>query len=61
MQLAEQRGWTLPISAEVLNLVAGTTPPAAAVRRLMERQLREERLPDLVAASATASAARPAP
>ncbi len=61
MQLAEQRGWTLPISAEVLNLVAGTTPPAAAVRRLMERQLREERLPDLVAASAIASAVRPAP
>ena len=51
MQLAEQRGWKLPISAEVLNLVDGTASPAAAVRRLMERQLREERLPDLAASA----------
>ena len=56
MQLAEQRGWNLPISAQVLDLVDGHTSPDAAVRHLMERQLREERLPDLAATASSASA-----
>ncbi len=56
MQLAGKRGWNLPISAEVLDLVDGNASPAAAVRRLMERQLREERLPDLAAAASAPSA-----
>ena len=61
MQLAEQRGWNLPISAQVLDLVDGHTSPDAAVRRLMERQLREERLPDLAATASSASATRATP
>ena len=61
MQLADQRGWKLPISTEVLQLVDGRATPAAAVRRLMERQLREERLPDLAIAVRPASAAKATP
>lgn len=61
MQLAGQRGWNLPISTEVLNLVDGKATPAAAVRRLMDRQLREERLPDLATAGRSGGIASAAP
>ncbi|MEY4298433.1 MAG: hypothetical protein RLZZ423_1612 [Cyanobacteriota bacterium] len=44
LRLAEQQGWHLPICSEVGALMAGRSSAAAAVRRLMERDLREERL-----------------
>jgi glycerol-3-phosphate dehydrogenase (NAD(P)+) len=44
LQLARQRGWHLPISSEVGLLMQGQVDPAQAVRHLMERDLREERL-----------------
>jgi glycerol-3-phosphate dehydrogenase (NAD(P)+) len=42
LQLAASRGWSLPICAEVGHLIEGQVEPQAAVRRLMERQLRPE-------------------
>jgi len=44
LQLAGQRGWHLPICGQVGALMAGGTTAAAAVRALMERDLREESL-----------------
>ena len=44
LRLAEQHGWHLPICSEVAALMAGRSSASAAVRRLMERDLREERL-----------------
>ena len=44
LQLAQQRGWHLPISTEVGLLLQGQVDPAQAVRHLMERDLRDERL-----------------
>jgi len=55
--LARERGWHLPISAEVLGLIEGTAEPRQAVRRLMERDLKEEGLPVLQGAGASALAA----
>lgn len=42
LQLAASHGWALPICAEVGHLIDGQVEPQAAVRRLMERQLRPE-------------------
>ncbi len=44
LRLAQQRGWHLPISHEVGLLMRGQVSAAQAVRHLMERDLREERL-----------------
>ena len=44
LRLAQQHGWHLPICAEVAELMAGRSTAAEAVRRLMERDLREESL-----------------
>ena len=44
LRLAQQHGWHLPISGEVAELMAGRSTAADAVRRLMERDLREESL-----------------
>jgi glycerol-3-phosphate dehydrogenase (NAD(P)+) len=42
LRLAQQRGWHLPISHEVGQLMSGQVSAAQAVRHLMERDLREE-------------------
>ena len=44
LRLAARNTWHLPICAEVGALMAGETTPQRAVRRLMERDLREETL-----------------
>ena len=44
LRLAAQRGWHLPISHEVGLLMGGQLTPDQAVRQLMGRDLREERL-----------------
>jgi len=44
LTLAHRHGWHLPICTEVSELMAGRSSAAAAVRRLMERDLRDERL-----------------
>ena len=44
LRLADQQGWHLPICSEVGALMAGRSNAPDAVRRLMERDLREERL-----------------
>ncbi|MFM2081291.1 MAG: hypothetical protein RLZZ219_1973 [Cyanobacteriota bacterium] len=44
LELATRNGWHLPICSEVAGLIDGHSSAAAAVRRLMERDLREERL-----------------
>jgi glycerol-3-phosphate dehydrogenase len=44
LRLAQQHSWHLPICAEVAELMAGRCTAADAVRRLMERDLREESL-----------------
>jgi glycerol-3-phosphate dehydrogenase len=44
MQMADEHHWHLPISSEVHQLVLGQVRPRDAVRRLMERDLKEERL-----------------
>jgi glycerol-3-phosphate dehydrogenase (NAD(P)+) len=44
LHLARDRGWHLPICNEVAELMAGRRTAAEAVRRLMERDLREESL-----------------
>ena len=44
LQLAAEQGWHLPICSEVGELMAGRCSPRQALRRLMERDLRDERL-----------------
>ena len=44
LQLARQGGWRLPICEQVEAVMAGRTNPADAVRRLMDRGLRDEGL-----------------
>ena len=44
MQMAGEQHWHLPISAEIHHLVQGRVTPRQAVRRLMERDLKEEDL-----------------
>ena len=45
LNLAVQRGWHLPICEQVHAVVSGATSPSAAVKALMERQLRAETAP----------------
>jgi glycerol-3-phosphate dehydrogenase (NAD(P)+) len=44
MQMASEQHWHLPISAEIHNLALGRVTPQEAVRRLMERELKDEGL-----------------
>ena len=45
LALGTQHHWHLPICHEVVALMEGRISPAAAVRRLMERHLKDEDLP----------------
>lgn len=45
LRLGEQHHWHLPICHEVVALMEGRVGPADAVRRLMERHLKDEDLP----------------
>ncbi|MDA1246125.1 MAG: NAD(P)H-dependent glycerol-3-phosphate dehydrogenase [Cyanobacteria bacterium] len=42
LQLAKRKGWHLPICEQVVQVLEGQTTPAAAVKALMERDLRPE-------------------
>jgi glycerol-3-phosphate dehydrogenase (NAD(P)+) len=42
LQLANRQGWHLPICEQVVQVLEGHSTPAAAVRALMERDLRPE-------------------
>ena len=44
LKLAQERAWHLPICCEVGELMAGRCSARQALRRLMERDLRDERL-----------------
>ena len=47
LALAAQQGWHLPICDQVMGVVDGRVQPLAAVRALMERELKAESAPEI--------------